>query len=920
MKKTIISLLLILAMVLPVLSFTGCTPVEDEGYITPTIDPSVNPDFKFNSEKVHVRQDVVPENNTTFKLVEENKNYEFYFNEEILEFALVEKSSGDVWYSNPSKSEREAGIRSEMSSQISLYYLNKTEGSKKTLETYMDCILNQTEENSKNGIKQFHVVEHEGHLRVIYILGLIKPDYIIPTCMTAEVAEEYIQKLKDAGYLAVSKFISGGNVYSKLTPAVWNSYPEDRRGELLDIAPEIESYIKEGQTLYLIGEPTKWNNGRVMSQLQNALVEVGMTLEERNEIDETFGVVKEDAKTFWIPLDYVLTENGLTATIPSDEISFDTSEFAINNLTLLQYFGSASKQEQGYMFVPDGSGAIVNFNNGKTNIKDAVKVQLYGLDDGLERLRQPYQNQNGSLPVFGIKKANSALFAIIESGDTNATIVADIAGKNKNIVDRNRCYSQFKLYEYDELEFASASKAARIYQNEMNSSDISISYTVLANEKANYNGMAEYYRNYLTDKGVLKQKQFKDVAFNIELIGAYNHDTAFLGVGYTEMKAITTFEQCGELIKKLSEAGIKNISVNYKGWANNGLRNTVYNKAKVLKELGGKKGLASLQTLADELGVNLYFETELMYVYKDTMFDGYSSLNDASRMVTRDIAYHYQYDPISKKAYENAVSVQMFASSTKYGKSNTATIVSPSAIYDIRDEKGANGNANKVLADLIKYGVKGVSLGSMSRNLTGNYKVNDFWDRGQVAEAYASVAKLYGEQLNVMGKGVNSYMLPYVDSIFEISNTSSKFNLADASVPFYQMVIHGSVQYSGEPINLNGDPTLVYLQAVEAGSGLYYRWCYEPNSEVKDLVFEGMYSLSYVSWLDSAIEMYKKYNDLLNDTSSAFITAHEILNENVNKVTYSNGVVVYVNYGETDYTAADGTVVKAEDFAKGGVN
>ncbi len=915
-SKIIISLLLVFVLAIPVLSFTGCAPQEDTGYITPT---NTDPEYKFSSEKVHIREEVIAENNTTFKLVEENKNYEFYFNEEILEFALVEKSTGDVWYSNPSKSERDAGIKSEMSSQISLYYFNKTEGSRKTLETYMDCILNQTEESLKNGVKQFHIVEHEGHLRVIYILGLIKPDYIIPTCMTSEVAESYIQKLKDAGYLAVSKYISGGNVYSKLSPAVWNSYPEDRREELLQIAPEIEEYIEGGQTLYLIGEPTKWNNGRVMTQLQNALVEVGMTLEERNEIDETFGVVKEDAKTFWIPLDYVLTENGLTATIPNDEISFDKSEFAINDITLLQYFGSASRQEQGYMFVPDGSGAIVNFNNGKTNINGAVKLQLYGLDDGLARLRQPFKNQTASLPVFGIKKASSALFAIIESGNANATIIADIAGKNKNIIDRNRCYSQFRLYEYDELQFSNASKAALIYQNEMNSADISISYTVLANEKANYSGMAEYYRDYLIDKGALTQKKFTDIPFNIELVGAYNHDTAFLGVGYTEMKAITTFEQCGELIKKLSEAGVKNISVNYKAWANNGLRNSVYNKVKVLKELGGKKGLASLQALADELGVNLYFETELMYVYKDTAFDGYSSLNDASRMVTRDIAYHYQYDPISKKAYEQAVAANMFASSTAYGKSNTATIVSPSAIYNVRKAENASGNANKVLEDLVEYGIKGVSLGSMSQHLSGNYKVNDFWDRDEVSKVYAEVAKLYSEELNVMGKGVNSYILPYVDSIFEISNTSSNFNLADASVPFYQMVIHGSIEYSGEPINLNGDPTLVYLQAIEAGSGLYYRWCYENNDKVKDLVFEGMYSLSYVSWLDDAIEMYKKYNDLLKDTSSALIASHEILSENVNKVTYSNGVVVYVNYGETDYIAEDGTVVKAEDFAKGGV-
>lgn len=906
--KIVISILLVLCMIIPVMAFTGCTASESEGYITPMNE---EPLFNFDESKTFVRKDADPSKDTTFYLVEENDNYAFYFSKDILEIALVSKATGEVWYSNPSQSEREVGIKSEMSSQITLYYLNKTAGSQKTLESYMDCILNENEESD---MRQYYIVNHNGHLRVVYILGQVKPDYIIPTCMTAEQADNYIQKLKDGGMLAVSKLISGGNVYSKITPTVWASYPEDRRTELLAIAPNMEDFIKKDETVYIIGETTKWNNGRVMLQLQNALVSVGMTLEERDEINEKFGVVKENAKTFWIPLDYTLTENGLTASIASEEISFDTNEFAINNINLLQYFGSASDTEKGYMFVPDGSGAIVNFNNGKTNINDAVKVQLYGVDDGLERIQQPFNNQNGYMPVFGIKKANSAMFAIIESGDTNATVIADIAGKNSNVKDRNRCYTQFRLYEYDELSFSNAGKTSRIYQNEINSDDITVSYTILNGDKANYNGMAEYYRNYLINKGVLAKKDYSDVPFNIELVGAYDHDTAFLGVGYSEMKAITTFEQCGELITKLSEAGIKNISVNYKAWANNGLRNSVFNKVKVLNALGGKNGLAKLQELAESLGVNLYFETELMYVYKDTAFDGYSQLTDASRMVTRDIAKHYQYDPISKKSYTKAVSGGVFASSTKYGISNTSTIVAPSALYDAEKSKGY---AVKVLDDLTKLGVKGVSLGSMSTDLTGNYKVKDFYDRGEVADTYEAIADLYASKLNVMGKGINSYLLKYVDSIFEISNTSSNFNLADASVPFYQMVIHGSVQYSGEPINLNGDAHTVYLQAIETGAGLYYRWCYEDNAAVQDLVFKGMYSLSYASWFDSAVAMYKEYNDLLAETSGAFMVKHEALNEKVNKVTYSNGVTVYVNYGETDYTAADGTLVEAQNFAKG---
>ena len=505
MKKKIISALLIVLLILPVLAFTGCVSEEDEGYITPT---NTDPLFEFDENgKTLVREDEDPTKNTTFYLVDENNNYEFYFSEGILEFALVSKKTGEVWFSNPTPSERNNGIRSEMSSQITMFYLNKTDGSQKTLESYLDCVMNLDEESE---LKPYYVVNHDGHLRVIYILGQIKPDYIVPTCIDGETAEQYIETLKNTpGYLATSKYISSGSLYSKITPSTWASYPSDRRDELKAIAPNIEDFINDGQTVYIMGDQTKWHNRQVMLQMQEGFTEViGMTLEDRDAMNEKFGVEIEAAKNFWIPLDYQLTENGLNVSIANEEIQYDKNTFAIASINLLQYFGSASRTESGYMFVPDGSGAIINFNNGKTNISDAVKVQLYGLDQGREREQRPFDNQNAYLPVFGIKKENSALFAIIESGDAGATITADIAGKSTKVIDRNRCYPSFKLCEYEELTFSTTQKTSRIYQNQMSSFDISVSYTLLEGDKANYSGMAEYYRNYLLEKNVLSQNCF----------------------------------------------------------------------------------------------------------------------------------------------------------------------------------------------------------------------------------------------------------------------------------------------------------------------------------------------------------------------------------------------------------------------------
>ncbi len=901
MKKKIVSLLLVATMILPVIAFSGCGADETEGYITPVNN---EPEFVFETGKTWVRKDTKDESkDTTFVLAKENSNYALYFSDEILEIALLDKKSGEVWYSNPEPSERAAGVVSQMSSQLSIFYLDKTAGSQTKLESYIDCVLNQTDDATQ---KQFYVVNHNGNLRVVYILGGVKPDYVIPTCLHQADAEQYIATLKENGESLISKYISGGSVYTKISPNTWSSYPYDRQQELLAIAPNMQENIDRGEDVYIISDSNMWNNSLMMGKLQDALGKYcGMTLEKRNELNEQFGVVVEPAKNFYVPVDYVLTDNGLTVTVPNEEIQYDKNNYAISTITLLQYFGSGSKEDDGYMFVPDGSGAVVNFNNGKTNINDPIRLQIYGLDDGTEIKNKPYANQNASLPVFGIKKGDSALFAIIEDGDSNATVVADIAGKSASVKDRNVCYTTFKLSEYMEMEFKNSGKTSRIYQSKMNSEDLTVSYTVLSKDNADYSGMAEYYRNYLTENGILTKKDFSAVPFNIELVGAYDRDNAFLGIPYTEMRALTTFDECGELIQKLADAGVKNISVNYKGWANNGLRNSVFNKAKVLSALGGKSGLKDLLELGDKLGVNIYFETELALVYDTEMFDGYSQLTQASRYISRDVAFRYQFYSDWNVANENK---------------NVASIVAPSVIYNVASEDNSKSFAVKLNNDLDKLGIKNVSLGSLGYNLPGSYKTNDFSDRGNTANTYKAVAELMGGNKKVMAKGTNAYMLSYVDSVFEISNTSSMFNLADLSVPFYQMVIHGSVEYSGEPINLNGDTKKTFLQAVEAGSGVYYRWCYAPNGEVQDLLFDGMYSLGYESWFESAVEMYKEYNELLEQTAGEYMVKHENVAEDVNKVTYSDGTVVYVNYNSYDFTADDGTVVKAESFAKGGKN
>ena len=59
-------------------------------------------------------------------------------------------------------------------------------------------------------------------------------------------------------------------------------------------------------------------------------------------------------------------------------------------------------------------------------------------------------------------------------------------------------------------------------------------------------------------------------------------------------------------------------------------------------------------------------------------------------------------------------------------------------------------------------------------------------------------------------------------------------------------------------------------------------------------------------------------NEVLKYVNGAYITNHEILNNGVRAVSYSNGVTIYVNTGYTDRTV-DGVSVPARSYGIGGV-
>src|SRR5690625_6464215 len=83
-------------------------------------------------------------------------------------------------------------------------------------------------------------------------------------------------------------------------------------------------------------------------------------------------------------------------------------------------------------------------------------------------------------------------------------------------------YSVFNFKEYGQVTLTGGERASTItmFQKDGYSENLQIRYGFLAGEKANYSGMAEYYRDYLSAQNHLSPlEQVEEIPFYFELVG-----------------------------------------------------------------------------------------------------------------------------------------------------------------------------------------------------------------------------------------------------------------------------------------------------------------------------------------------------------------------------------------------------------------
>ncbi|MDQ1913400.1 DUF5696 domain-containing protein [Paenibacillus sp. GD4] len=576
---------------------------------------------------------------------------------------------------------------------------------------------------------------------------------------------------------------------------------------------------------------------------------------------------------FKIPVEVKLADDYVETKIVDSAIV--EGKLSLLNLKLYPLLGAEpSLDQEGYMLVPDGPGALIRFKPNRTQDKSIYRESIYGSDYAF--FNEETARQYVVAPIFGLKSGDTAFVAVMTSGEEYAKLFASPSGAFgiSNWITPE--------WQYRVKFFQNTSQKGNAgfftYSKERFSVPRTVRYYLLDPAQSDYTGMASKYRQYLMkDKGLKPlQTVSKKIPMFVDIVGADRKQ----GLIWDKYLKGTTTSEATEMINRLYGLGIENMTINYSGWQEGG-----YSKYGDLTEvdsrLGGNKGMKQFIQFAHSLKLPVFLTAN--YSQNNTETNGFRPRYDGMRnLAGRLIEF------------------------TNFNNRDLITMMSP---------RYATQMISKDLQLFKELGADGLHL----EDGIGRYLNSDFNDRhraprSEVRKLHEQAMKEIKETLGgVSVERGNMYGIGELKHIHRIQQDHSHDLFVDEAVPFLQIALHGLVSYTSDWSNLRDQYQEEFLRSIEYGAYPGFIFTHADSGEMKGAYSIWYYSLNYRDWEVKALEEYQRFNEALGDVQNKLITGHRTLAPNVKQTEYENGKKIIVNYNAEPYT--NGSIkVPAQDF------
>lgn len=580
-----------------------------------------------------------------------------------------------------------------------------------------------------------------------------------------------------------------------------------------------------------------------------------------------------------VPMEVILKEDYVEVSVLVDQIIEENPEALLAGVSIVPFFHAGGSDETGYMLVPDGSGALIYLNNKKQNLGE-YKQRVYGRDLASNMSFSGNVEQPANLPVFGMHKETSGYLAVVTEGDAYVTVNARVSGVKSSY---NTVFADFTLRTSDDYEIG-AQNQIRMFDKVMPVAEkLTVRFYMLPGIESDYNAMAQQYREYLLSEGGLAQKE-SDISLFLECYGAVDKQQSFIGFPYMKEIALTRFTDAIDLLNETQAAGIRRTALVFREMTKASVSGTYQSGFEPSGILGGKQDYQALSDYCKANGVLFAPAIDSLTFSRNTLKA--NSYFTATKTLPQQVATLYTY--------------RLGTGRINYDRT-ASCLIRPAKLPQL------TGELTDALAD---YQPDAIALTELGRLLFSDFN-DPHTSRSQTEEYLMESARMLDEAVpSLVFAAPNAYVLPYADMIYDVPQSSSRYDLCDVSIPFCQLCLNGIVPYASTSINLSSNPHQDFLLAIENGSIPKYTLIEADASILIDTELDSLLGVSRSDWQEELIAAALEWQALREKTGGV-IVRHEIVTENVRRVVYESGAIVYVNFGDTAHSLSAAQSVPA---------
>lgn len=631
--------------------------------------------------------------------------------------------------------------------------------------------------------------------------------------------------------------------------------------------------------VYSVGSLPPTSSIRLMIKILDL---IGYDAEELIYDNQQFGETTSFTlrTVFTVTVETMLDGDDLVVKVPTAYAKSNNDFDHIQRISVYPYFGNVHtgavpKEEPGFIFVPDGSGALIQLN--AYNQNQAIYSKPVYSNDAYDEYYylQDYQ-QDIDMPVFGMYVNQGdhwkGFLAIIENGAELAHIRASSANRSSR-GSANQVNAAFDILQTSNVKlfgYYATDETSHFAKSVSYDYNAVVRYKLLVDDTLEYYDLVKVYRDYLIDRYDLTVdfEDYQPKVF-IDLIGTVNTKKHFLGIPYQSHFSMTTYREAAELLRELAD--VRKV-VDYRGAVNRGINQSLLSKIDLAEENGSAAELEELKQYVRGQHDEFFVHINLLKTY--TNKNGFEPKMGIYALDSKPLRLT-QFNLANKRFERNTSYYQIL--SPAYLPSLVQRFIAANDVFDT------------------------ISI----EDLGGTYLV-DYRKQNVVTPLEAQAIEVEAlERLSAYRLMLNDPFIKnirHADYVRNVHRTSSDFIMFYTCIPFKQLVLNGIVEYSTEDVNLNTDrpPRHYVLQALELGSHPKFTLSYKDSSLLKDTEFMYLHSTRYDVWKDEVSSMYSEISAAYREIGTNEIVRHTMLAPNVFQTTYKNGTRVIVNYNYWD--------------------